>query len=251
LGSGQVLKFLNFVLATGDTSLTLSLADGTALLKCDAVHCFAGAAPSNAASLPAGFYLMGTAGGTSISAFDPWQSVSTLNLADGATLTQVNLMGSSMTGWRLGMAGNAFTFTSKGQLLVGDVPLATILANPGASVLADGPVLVREGHKGCPIPLPRPYYESVVLVYSSVGRADCDMTHIPGSFAYTVPLQSCEMSPGKGPFLEMYFVADKTGVTFFTDAGCLEGGSERITYQKTVCSAGWFGIFLPATSIMV
>ena len=262
IGTDQTLFFSAFTLLSKGTQLTLQRSDGTTVLSCDPKSCYASSASSlnmPTAALPPGFYLTGRPGMAPLSINDPWQATSTIDLVDGSSLQMISLMGvPSVTGWRLVVGNTSYAMTNQNQLVVGNVLASTIMANPGYSVLAEGPVLVRDAKKSCPIPLARPIVSHVVLIYEStptpVGTI-CNLTSDKGAFSYTVPIATCLASPltipGKA-FQFAYFFISGTTMQFYTDSLCNNPAGATQSIGKP-CSGGnkkWSGIFFGGNPVM-
>jgi hypothetical protein len=255
IGPNQNLRFANFILSTMETSFAIKREDGTLVLTCFSkpAQCVAGVVPSNLPSetMPNGMYITGSAGGEPISAFDPWSVLTTLRLDKHSTISKVELPRSSISGWRLSNSEFTYTFTNRGQLIVGDVDMATIYNSPNNRVIAEGPVLIRNGFKGCPIPIARPDEPTMLLIYiDNILLVEfCDVSKSILSFAFNVEMDQCKLSPSlaTSPFEAAYYKVIKTNIAFFTDANCFTKVAEYIIASP--CRQGWNGIILPSTPI--
>lgn len=272
VGTSQTLFFPTFTLLTSasGTTLTLQRSDGTAVLICDQRSCYSATVPSNAALLPPGFYLTGRPGSPPLSINDPWQVQSNIDLVDGSRLQMVSLQGNipgqnPVTGWRLVVGNTSYAMTNKNQLVVGNVLASTILSSSSPnSVLAEGPVLVRNAQKACPIPLPRPVTASAVLIFTKSNAANirnCDLSSDPSAFTYTVPLSTCLASPltalPNSPLAYPYFlVAPATStqnaqMQFYSDALCTIQATSALISLNAPCASGWSAIILPPSPNIV
>ena len=262
IADNQKLYFSNFILATQTDNFTLSSLQNVPILTCYAnsktPQCFAGMVPENYPDpqKPAGFYLTGRSGGDPISAFDPWIIKSTIQLDETSTLSQVQLQDTTqgtVSAWRIStkdMANNkyAYTFTDRNQLLVGDVPISSILASPNAQVIAEGPVVVRKAESGCAVPILRPQIDSAILIYN-VGSS-CELG--VGSFTSTVEINRCYMSPPAFPnniFYNAYYKLNQTdnALYFYNSPNCISASFSNYFQLKSVCANGWSAIWLPGT----
>jgi hypothetical protein len=249
ISPGQTLYFGNFVMKTAQDEIQLLNHDGSTILHCYAPHnqCFAGTVPPDYpnAEKPPGLYLTGKSGGKPISPFDPWVAKSTILLDADSTLQSVSLVGvaeGEITGWRITTGAYSYTFTDRQQLIVGDVPAATILAHEDARVIADGPVVVRKASSGCAVPIFRPQTPTLVLIYSEVVAKDkCDFSGDAGAFTMTVEHDRCYKSPIGSPlFLKgAYFRADDTDITYYTSPACLKIDEKGDDQFGPICEKGW------------
>lgn len=245
VGTGQELRFQNFVLATTDTTLTLSTNKGMLLLSCTATQCFSSTVPENANSLPSGLYLTGRPGGAVLSAFDPWQPISTIQLDSESTLAYVTLQGqAAINGWRLVSNNYSFTFTNKQQMVVGDVSVATILSSPASVVIAEGPVTVRKGVHACPDlqVMHSTLAQSVLLIYNT---QPLNGSALSAAAAYTILVvaNKCVANPVGGGFL---IVNLNMVVTLFFDSACvMQKASFPINTDLLATGSSFYsGIFL-------
>ena len=270
LSPGQNLYFENFILSTGENEFTIKDYSKTTVLHCfsDEKQCFAGFVPKGFPNKTksSGFYLTGQAGGTSISNFDPWSTISTLQLDADSTLSQVVLAATTseypIHGWRLTNTGStkkySYIFTDREQLIVGEVDSALIYSNPGSAVIANGPVLVREGERGCPVPLPRKKVPAIILIYAyeEMELSTCDLSQNAKNFAYSVELNKCLLSPVDNPlsvvpmvntiFQGTYFKVTTKEIDFYAEPDCATPIHTDLKKQlKNPCQQGWSGIILP------
>lgn len=247
IGAGQMLHFGTFVMKTGADDIHLFDHEKNAILSCYAAskQCFAGMVPPGYpdASQPSGLYLTGTSGGKPTSPFDPWVAKSTIQLDGESTLQSVSLVGvadDDITGWRIVTGDYSYTFTNRQQLIVGDVPAATILAHEDARVIADGPVVVRKATAGCAVPIFRPEVPSLVIVYTATNTTDlCDFSDDPKAFTMTVEFNRCYPRPAGSPFAGPYFKADDTDIKYYANAAC--SGDESVASEQfgPICQSTW------------
>ena len=237
IAAGQKLYFNNFILQTTDDNLILTRS-GTQLLNCNNMSCFHGIQPQ--IPLPSGFYLTGQSGGAPVDAFDPWTPISTVKLNEGV-FQQVVLTGAvAIRGWRIVVANVSYAFTNQKQLIVGGVSASTIMANPGQRVIADGPVLVKSGQRGCDAGIvQRPKVASVLLIYDPDIKYP-DLSKSSKSFTMTVPLNKCVHLPV--PNLGgVYLMSTLKDLTLYSDWLCLQISTAKINYSATSL---WKSIFL-------
>ena len=238
IASDKKLYFNNFILQTTDENLIISRS-GSQLLNCNNQSCFQGIQPQTI--LPAGFYLTGQSGGMPVDGFDPWTPLSTVNLEEGF-LQHVVLTGvPNIRGWRVIVSGVSYAFTSSKQLIVGSVSASTILANSGQRVIADGPVLVRAGQKGCNGGLiKRPALPSITLFYFPSSTFP-NFTRDARSFTMIVPLNKCvELAV---PTMANFLLADSIGITLYKDWTCQQVSA---IYKKYSTNGPWYGVLLYA-----
>lgn len=265
IADNQKLYFSNFILETQTENFTLSSLQNTPILTCyansKAPQCFAGMVPENYPDplKPSGFYLTGRSGGDPISAFDPWIIKSTIQLDALSTLSQVQLQDTTqgtVTGWRISTQDAdynkyAYTFTNQNQLIVGDVPVSSILANANAQVIAEGPVVVRKGEAGCAVPILRPQADSAVLIYNPDSATDCTSLS-SAAFTFTVEIDRCYKSPAAFPdqlFPGDYYKLSQVYRTlyFFSSPNCEGSHSGTHQLQSQICAQGWSAILFPGT----
>jgi len=262
----QELFFANFILSTDPNidKFTIRHKDGTLILSCysETNQCFAGSEP---AVLPdktiPGLFLTGQPGGdTTGSVFDPWTVLSTIRLDSFTNLVNVEILNGAqkITGWRISTKNlNAettymYTFTDQGQLFVGnEIDAATIFQAIPNTVYAEGPVVVRKGTSGCPVPIPRPNVPSAVLIYSEEGGGgNCNLTADKNSFTITVEKNNCYPSPSgisTTIFYNSYYKISEKEIAFYANPYCTGSSTSFQEFQGT-CNQGWSAIHLPVQS---
>lgn len=255
VSADQKLQFNNFVLSTSLTGFTVATNEGVNIMSCTNAQCFSGYIPDPLPTAP-GFYLTGRPGGVTLSAFDPWLPLSTIQLDETSTLSQVELQGSAaFSGWRIVNNNYSYTFTSKQQLIVGDVPISTILDAPNAAVIAEGPVTVRKGVHACPqTQIMHSTLASVLVVYMSESTTGDGALTASTTYTATFIQNQCTPNPfatdvGSSPqlFLKFDLAYPSTG-NFYADNQCqrkiskipLVGSFDQIHYGVK----GWYALYL-------